>query len=250
MQESDYAEITIRHELAQRDEAEQRDEAWSDLDLEDMSWTRHAIPVYLLSQVLREAKCSMDVPKSVSPPELSLLHCEETDFAMRALDYWADRHGQVLRISPAKLLRHLTEYMTCALDQTATTGQPFAPTPSGWDGFFGTLLKRAINFLVHRGCNDSSGEHEGLHFHEDMYFYNCLEVGARSTVAAGTSHELAAKTSKARAEEGGVEDMENVAANGGDDDEAGFEWEDSDRCSARARDNDLRSNSGEVEMED
>lgn len=179
LQDYDDAELAIRDELAQRDEAEQQDEAWNDLDLEDLSKVRHAIPVYLLPQVLQEARRSMDVPKSVSPLELSLLHCEETAFATRALEYWALRQDRIVRISSAKLFRHLMEYTMCALDETAMPRQDPALIPSGWEGFLEVLLKRIISFLVHRGCNDDSAEHQGLHYHESIYFYNCLEVEER-----------------------------------------------------------------------
>ncbi|KAK5128458.1 hypothetical protein LTR85_003126 [Meristemomyces frigidus] len=234
MQESDDAALALRRQHAERVEAELRDEAWNELDNEELDRFMYTIPMYLLGRVLREAGRSLDVPKSIAPIELSLLHCEETNLALQVLESWAAAQNDVIHASSARLVHQLREIVNTALAETATPGLPFTPTPSEWATFLDALLKRAINFLAHRGCNDGSDEHEGLHFHDSMFFYNCLEVEARLMLGAGVSEEATAKKLKDMME-GNEDIMKDLGADGTDDVGAGYEWEDVDLRSDRAR---------------
>ena len=187
LQEKDDDELSARRDLLQREEGEQRDEAWTELDGEDTSPVTRYMPVSLLPKVFEKACQSLDLPKTVMPKELSICHCEETQFAVRTLKLWAAEQNEVFCITLGELFRGLKQVVSNALNDTASPRVLVTPTPVGWWDFFDTALLRAINFLVDRGCNDDSEEHGGLHFHEDMLFFDCLEIETRTTRASRES---------------------------------------------------------------
>lgn len=126
-----------------------------------------------------EAGISLRPPRSVVPKLLALTDKEETNTAFEAIRDWMDRRYWPMEGRASALQERLKKVIEqCLRTMTIPYSAIGVPSPPGWEIFRNQWLHRAINFLVHRACDEPGSHQEGVHWHgDDAHIYYSAPPG-------------------------------------------------------------------------